>query len=187
VRNLWQAAITNKKIQMTIAEFFQDKTKKAKEKVETISKWLLDGSLPTDELIAFAEKAKDPEKAICIEAIEFATKQNAKIADAGVFAFVTKTLTENAPRIKWESAKVVGNIAHLFPTKLDKAISNLLTNSEYDGTVVRWASAFALGEILKLKTRHNKDLLPAIEAICVREQDNGIKKKYLAAIKKTKK
>lgn len=148
---------------------------------------MLVGSLPTDELIAFAEKAKDPEKATCIEAIEFATRQNSKIADETVFAFVTKTLTENAPRVKWESAKVVGNIAHLFPTKLKKALTNLLTNSEYDGTVVRWAAAFALGEILKLKTKHNKDLLPAIEAICDREQDNGVKKKYLDAIKKTKK
>jgi HEAT repeat protein len=172
---------------VNIAELLNDKTIKAKEKVETISKWLLDGSLPTDELLFFAETAKDPEKATCIEAIEFATRQNAKIADESVFAYVTETLTENAPRVKWESAKVVGNIAHLFPTKLNKAITNLLTNSEYDGTVVRWAAAFALSEILKLKTKHNKDLLPAIEAICEREQDNGIKKKYLDAIKKTKK
>ena len=172
---------------MTIAELINDKTKKTKEKVEIISKWLSDGSLPTDELIVFAEKAKDPEKATCIEAIEFATRQNVKIADESVFAFVTKMLAENAPRVKWESAKVVGNIAHLFPTKLNKAISNLLANSDYDGIVVRWASAFALGEILKLKTKHNKDLLPAIETICDREQDNGVKKKYLDAIKKTKK
>ena len=171
---------------MTLAELLTNKTKKAKEKVETISKWLLDSSLPTDELLAFAENAKDPEKASCIEASEFAKRQNAKIADETVFAFVTKTLTENAPRVKWESAKVVGNIAHLFPTKLSKAISNLLTNSKYDGTEVRWAAAFALGEILKLKTKHNKDLLPAIEAICDREQENGVKKKYLDAIKKTK-
>lgn len=172
---------------MTLAELLHDKTKKAKEKVETISKWLLDGSLPTDELLAFAEKAKDPEKGTCIEAIEFATRQNSKIADETVFTFVTKTLTEKAPRVKWESARVVGNIAHLFPAKLNKAITNLLANSECDGTVVRWAAAFALGEILKLKTKHNKDLLPAVEVICAREQDNGVKKKYLDAIKKAKK
>lgn len=60
---------------MNIAELLDDKTKKAKEKVETINEWLLDGSLPTDELLVFAEKAKDPEKATCIEAIEFATRQ----------------------------------------------------------------------------------------------------------------
>jgi len=172
---------------MALAELLTDKTKKAKEKVETISKWLLDGSLPPSELLVFAQKTKDPEKATCIEAIEFATKQNPKIADEKLFAFVTQTLTENAPRVKWESAKVVGNIAHLFPTKLNKAITNLLTNAEHDGTVVRWAAAFALGEILKLKTDHNKLLLPAIEAICDREQDNGIKKKYIDAIKKTNK
>jgi hypothetical protein len=172
---------------MNITELLNDKTKKAKEKVETISKWLLDGFLPTDELLMFAEKAKDTEKATCIEAIEFATRQNSKIADESVLSFVTKMLTDKAPRVKWESAKVVGNIAHLFPTKLNKTITNLLTNSEYDGTVVRWAVAFALGEILKLKTKHNADLLPAIEAICDREQDNGIKKKYFDAIKKAKK
>jgi HEAT repeat protein len=172
---------------MTIAELLNDKTKKAKEKVQTISKWLLGGSLPTDELLVFAERSKDPDKATCIEAIEFATRQNSKIADESVFGFVSKMLKENAPKVKWESAKVIGNTAHLFPTKLAKAIDNLLTNSEYDGTVVRWASAFALGEILKLKTKHNKDLLPAIEAICNRELNTGVKKKYLDAIKKTKK
>lgn len=172
---------------MTLAELLNDKAKKAKDKVKTISQWLLDGPLSTGELIAFAEKAKDPEKATCMEAIEFTTAQNPKIADDVVFAFVTRALMENAPRIKWESAKVVANTAHLFPAKLDNVISNLLINSEYEGTVVRWAAACALGEILKLKTKHNKDLLPAIEAICDREQDNGVKKKYLDAIKKMKK
>jgi len=171
---------------MTIEELFEDKTKKAKEKVKTIAKWLLDGSLSTGELLAFAEKAKVPEKATCIEAIESATRQNAKIADKSVFDYVTKALSDSAPRIKWESAKVIGNIVHLFPTRLDTVISNLLANSENDGTVVRWAVAFALGEILKLNTKHNKDLLPAIEIICSREQDNGVKKKYLDAIKKVK-
>ena len=170
-----------------IRELLKDKTRKVKEKTETISKWLLDGSIPTEELIAFALKSADSEKATYIEAIEYATKQNPTIANESVFYFVTKMLTEKAPRVKWESAKVIGNIAHLFPTKLNNAIGNLLTNSEHDGTVVRWATAFALGEILKLKTKHYKDLLPAIEAICDREEDNGVKKKYLDAIKKTKK
>jgi HEAT repeat protein len=169
---------------MNITEVLNNKTKKAKEKVETISKWLLEGSLPVCDLIAIAEKSKDPEKATCIEAIEFATRQAPQIAGESTFNFVTKALTENAPRIKWESAKVVGNIAHRFPSKLNKAIRNLLANTEHEGTVVRWAAAFALGEILKLKTRHYKELLPAIEAICNSEPDKGVKKKYLDAMKK---
>ncbi len=168
---------------MTLDNLLKDKTKKIKEKTQTISKWLLDGSIPIDELIAFAEKSKDSEKATCIEAIEYATKENSKIADENVFNFVTKTLTDKAPRVKWESARVIGNIAHLFPTKLNKAIANLLTNAEYDGTVVRWAAAFALGEIVKLKTKHNKDLIPAIKVILKRNKDNSIKKIYDKALK----
>jgi hypothetical protein len=172
---------------MTIEELLKDKSKKTKEKVETISNWLLNASLPTDELLAFAEKAKETDKATCIESLEFATKQNPTVADESVFKFVTKTLTDSSPRVKWESAKVIGNTAHLFPEELTKAIKNLLANSSYDGTVVRWAAAFALAEVLKLKTKHNKTLLPAIEALAEREENNGVKKKYLDALKKVKK
>jgi hypothetical protein len=169
---------------MTIEELLKDKTKKVKVKTEIISNWLLDGSMTTDELIVFAERSKDSEKATSIEAIEYATKQNPHIADENVFLFVTKMLTEKPPRVKWESARVIGNIAHLFKSDLEIAIKNLLVNSEYNGTVVRWASAYALGEILKLKTDHNNYLLTAIEKNYKSEEDNGIKKKYLEAIKK---
>lgn len=109
------------------------------------------------------------------------------MANEKVLLFVTDTLLEKAPRVKWESAKVIGNIAHLFPAKLDRAISNLLSNSEHEGTVVRWSTAYALGEILKLKTKYNKQLQPAIEAICEREEKNSIKKIYLTALKALKK
>jgi HEAT repeat protein len=172
---------------MSIDELFKDKAIKPKEKTETISKWILDKSLALDELIAFAEKQKDPAMGTCIEAIEFATKQNAHIADETVWDFVSKTLSAKAPRVKWESAKVIGNIAHLFPSKLDKALDNLLGNTKHEGTVVRWSAAFALGEILKLKTKHNKTLLPALESICDKEEKNSIQKIYLNAFKKISK
>lgn len=168
---------------MNIEEIIKDKATKPKEKTDLISNLLLDGTIVAKHLVEFAAREKDAVKATCIEAFEFATKQKPAVADEGVLSFVTAALNEKAPRIKWESAKVIGNMAHLFPTKLDEAISNLLTNSEHAGTVVRWSAAYALGEILKLKTKHNKDLLPAIEAICEREEKNSIRKMYLAAIK----
>src|SRR5437016_4800641 len=161
---------------MKLDELFSDKALKQKAKTELLGELLADKEVTLDELIAFAERSKDTEKATCIEAIEYATRQDPNIATEKCLKYVSQKLIEEAPRVKWESAKVIGNIAHLFPTKLNVAIANLLTNSEYHGTVVRWASAFALGEILKLKTKHNKDLLPAIEAICNREEDTGIKK-----------
>ena len=172
---------------MSIDALFKDKAIKAKGKVKTLSQWLLDGSLPTDELLAFANRQKPADKATCIEAIEFATKKSPGIADEILLEYVTQTLKEDEPRLKWESAKVIGNIAALFPGDLEKSIANLLPNAENNGTVVRWATAYALAEIVKLKTEINKKLLSEIELLCERESDNGVKKKYLDALKKVKK
>jgi len=171
---------------MDFQELLNDKSVKPKEKTETLSKWILDNPKKVDELIDFSKSSKDPIKATCIESMEFATKSNPEIASLTCLDFVAKSLTEKAPRIKWESAKVVGNIAHLYPDKLDEAIKNLLVNSEHSGTVVRWSAAFALGQIIKIKTSRNKDLIPAIESICKREEKNSIKKIYLDALKKVK-
>lgn len=168
---------------MDVQALLQDKQLKAKAKTETISQLLLDGSLPMGTLITIAQMAKDADKATCIEAMEFATKVQPAIATAACFAFVTQTLTEKAPRIKWESAKVIGNIAHRYPNDLSTAIEHLLANTEHGGTVVRWSAAFALGEIVQLKTKHNPTLVPAIEAICQSEEKNSIKKIYSAALK----
>lgn len=172
---------------MTLEEIFKDKTIKAKAKVAQIGEWLLNGELPTDELLAFAETQNAVNKATCIESLEYATKKKPEMADESVFVFATKALKEEEPRIKWESAKVIGNIAKLFSGDLSKSIDGLLKNAENNGTVVRWASAGALGEILKLKTAHNVKLLPQLEKLAEKEEDNGVKKKYLDAIKKAKK
>jgi HEAT repeat protein len=169
---------------MQIEHILNDKQLKAKTKVEAIAQLLLANTVNIKDLVKVAKASKDPEKATCIEAIEFATKSKSSIASYACLEFVAEMLTEKAPRVKWESAKVIGNIAHLFPGRLDDAIKNLLTNTEYSGTVVRWSAAYALGEIIKLKTNRNKDLLPAIEAICKREEANSIRKIYLAAMKK---
>ncbi|WP_297696448.1 hypothetical protein [uncultured Eudoraea sp.] len=180
--------MANKKLEiMTLEQIFTDKTIKAKAKVKQIGEWLLEGTLPIDELLAFSEKQTKPIKGSCIESIEYATKKQPEIADEAVFLFVTNALKEDEPRIKWESAKVIGNIAKLFPSDLSNTINNLLVNAKSDGTVVRWASALALGEILKLKLKYNATLLPKVEKLSDAEEDNGVKNKYLGALKKIKK
>ena len=171
---------------MTITNILTDKSKSGKEKTEIISVCLLNQSVKSDDIISITKTLKNSEKATCIEAIEYASKLNPKIVDQKLFSFVVNALNDKAPRIKWESAKVIGNVAVLFLYKLNDAINYLIVNSEHKGTVVRWATAYALGEILKLKTHHNKDLLPAIETICLREENSGVKKKYIEAIKKLK-
>ncbi len=172
---------------MNLEALLKDKLTKTKEKVETISKSLLDKTLGADELVGFAGDLKDPDKATCIEALEYATKQQPSVITRKAFDFVITTLTAKAPRVKWESAKVIGNVASLFPGQLNDAIVKLLQNSEHEGTVVRWSAAYALGEIILLKTPHNNELIPAAETICLREEKNSIRKIYLAAIKKAQK
>jgi HEAT repeat protein len=169
---------------MDFQVLMNDKSIKSKEKTELLSKWLLNNPDKQAELIEFAKASKDTVKATCIEAFEYATKIRPEMADIVCLEFVTKSLTDKAPRVRWESAKVTGNIAHLFPRNLDAAIINLIINTEHKGTVVRWSAAFALGQIIKIKTRHNKELIPSIETICKREEKNSIRKIYLDALKK---
>lgn len=171
---------------MSIEQLLKDKSIKAKAKSKTIGDGLLKGSLSTKDLINTAEKVNDVEKATCIEALEYATKIRPGVADEKVYDYLTKCLTDAAPRIKWESAKTIGNIVHLFPARLGKTIPALLENSENSGTVVRWATAHALGEILVLQTKFNKELLPTMEAMAAKEEESGVKKKYLGAIKRLK-
>jgi HEAT repeat protein len=172
---------------MTIIEILNDKALKPKDKTETLSQLLLDKKLNLGDLIKFADTAKDPVKATCIESLEYTTKQHPSLLNRKAFEFVTANLASKAPRVKWESARVIGNTAHLFKDKLDSAIDNLLKNSSHEGTVVRWSVAFALGEIIKLKTKHNKALLDNIELVINQEEKDSIKKIYLDAIKKVAK
>lgn len=169
---------------MNLTALFKDKAIKPKEKTTLIAEALLNKSLSVGELLLSANAFKDSDKASCIEAMEFASKQQADLIGLDGLNFAINSLSAKAPRIKWESAKVIGNVAQLFPNHLDKAIENLLINSEHPGTVVRWSAAFALGEIIKLNLKKYTDLIPTVQAIIEREEKNSIKKIYLLALKK---
>lgn len=172
---------------MMLEDLLFDKSIKAKAKVSQIGEWLIKGELLMEELMAFTETQTSINKATCIEALEYATKKKPEIANEMLLDFVTATLKEEEPRIKWESARVIANIVKMFPSQLDNTVNNLLANVEHDGTVVRWATASAISEIVKLKTDQNKALVPLVEALSERENDSGVRKKYDEALKKVRK
>ena len=169
---------------MELTLLFKDKTINSKQKTAQICHWLIEGSVTIHEILRYAEKAKPNEKATCIEGIEQASKLNAGIVTQEAFVFVINSLLDKEPRVKWESARVIGNAAMLFKDTLDEAINNLLLNTKHDGTVVRWSAAYALGEIIKLRTTHNTTLIDLIKPIIEAESKNSIQKIYNAAIKK---
>ncbi len=122
---------------MLLNSLFSDKSLKPKERTEQISAAVLDGSVSSTELVSFAKTAKDPVKATCIEALEFASQTKPDIISAPDLDFIIQSLADKAPRTRWESAKVIGNTIHLFPAKINDAVKKLLDNTEHPGTVVR--------------------------------------------------
>jgi HEAT repeat protein len=172
---------------MELKSLFTDKTIKPKDRTTRLAEMILTKQLPIDDLIVFVKSAKDPVKATCIEALEYATKTNPEIITGAAIDLVIACLSEKAPRIKWESARVIGNVIHRLPDKIEDAVKSLLNNTENTGTVVRWSAAYALGQIVKLKTGINDILVPAIKNIIENEEKNSIKKIYLGALKHIKK
>ena len=175
------------KVPDDLKQLMQDKSKTNKRKAGEIGGWLLNGDLSVAKLLAFTETLDSANKATCIEAVEYATKKQPVIANEALFTFVTTALKDDEPRIKWESARVIGNIAGLFPAQLSQTLDNLLDNAHHSGTVVRWATAYAISQILKLKTENNKKLLPKTKVLLEKETDAGVQKIYAAALRKVEK
>ncbi|HEU4719085.1 MAG TPA: hypothetical protein VFU15_14675 [Bacteroidia bacterium] len=169
---------------MTPQEILSQKDVKPKEKTEMISRMLSEKKFSAGEWLELASAAKDPVKATLIEAMEFSTKEVPALLDEPGFDFLVRSLSAKAPRVKWESAKTIGNTAQRFPHKLDEAVEALKKNAADEGTVVRWSAAFALGEIVKLNLPLNKQLVPLVKKIMEKEEKNSIRKIYAAALKK---
>ena len=172
---------------MSIEHVFADKSLTSKKKAKALSESLISAEVTVETLLNYARHQTGNQLATCIEAIEDASKKDSSIVNKSVLDFATNTLSYEEPRVKWESARVIGNIASQFPDNMEVPIEQLLRNATHDGSVVRWATAYALGEILKIKTDHNAKLVPEIESLCEHENDDAVTKKYLAGLKAAKK
>ena len=169
---------------MDLNSIFKDKSLNAKGKTEQLAAALISKMLSPAQLVAHAENAKESDRATCLEAAEHITKDNPSWCTNELLELAVRSLDAKAPRLKWEAARLIGNCAVAHPSKIHKALPGLLTNSEDPGTVVRWSSAFAIGEILKLKSKLNSELIPAVNSIIEREEKNSIRKIYQQALKK---
>lgn len=170
-----------------ITDILDDKSLKPKQRTGALGDLLSARTITAEEVVACASVQKDSPRATLIEAIEYASKKDPSVVTDAAFDYVISALGDKAPRVKWESAKVIANSCHLFTGKLQRAVAPLLENTEHEGTVVRWSAAGALAKIALCKTEINVDLLPAIETLMEREDDNAIKKIYQQVLKKVKK
>ncbi|WP_438314720.1 hypothetical protein [Sporosarcina sp. FA9] len=167
---------------MDLDVLLKRKDLKPKEKTEVMADAIISGELAIVDIIKVASTAKDPAKATCMEAFEYATNKKPEIANMELFMFAQNNIGAKAPRLKWESAKVIGNIAHLYSENLEEAIAGLLENTREEGTVVRWSAAYALTKIFHLSKYSNDDFRRTLQDICESEEKNSIKKIYLKVL-----
>lgn len=174
-----------KKHTMALHDLFSDRSFKPKARTDMLCSRIIEGAISTNELIDFANGQKPTVKATCMEALEHATALKPEIADLHVFEFAGIHLADRSPRLKWESARVLSNVAHLFPHHLNSIIPQLLINATDGGTVVRWSSVVALSAILKQCGANAAcaDLKKKMEALAEKETKASIQKIYRAAIK----
>ena len=93
-------------------------------------------------------------------------------------------INHKANRVKWGIPETIGNIAEKYPKKVEKAIPNLLLNTEDKSTVVRWCAAYALSKIAIHNPVKRKELVEEFHKLIAEEKNNGVKNVYLKALKR---
>ncbi len=89
------------------------------------------------EIVGYFESATADDQGHLIESLEYASQDSPKLVVPYV-DFVTCHIEDKAPRVKWECARIIANLASKFSDKTEKAIPVLLKNTKDKGTVVRW-------------------------------------------------
>ncbi len=172
---------------MDIKSLLEEKILKAIEKRSEIINALQLKALGIDEIIAISEAIDDKKLAIIFEAMEAITRTQPEMATLEWLSFAENHIDSPSNSLKREASRVVGNIARLFENNLDGSIQKLLKNTNNEGTVVRWGSAYTLAKIIVLPHHANSPLFDTLKHICENETDNGVKNQYLKAIKKADK
>jgi len=167
---------------MSLVKMIRDSEMKAKELSSFLAKEVAEDAGLLKNLGEDIDLLNDVEKGILMEALEYATDVDPDVAEP-VLDVVIECLRCEAPKVKWEAARVIGNISHRFPDKVLNSVPNLLENTTYKGTVVRWSAAYALGEIVKHNQKARRRLQREINTILKKEKNNGVKKVYLKALK----
>lgn len=154
----------------------------AKKKVKALAEGLRSGAIAPAECVRALSEAPSVDRGTLVESLESATRVQPELVDGDVFRRLVECLADEAPRVRWEAARTVGNVAAQHPGKLAPAVEALLANTTHEGSVVRWATAHALAAILE--AGHDpQDLRGRIQEIVARESDDGVRKVYEKALR----
>lgn len=167
---------------MDILQQIRTSGKKGKDLNFYVAKLIKDYKPSAQDFDRLLNEGKDTERGVCVEALEYLTQTKPQIAKPYLDT-VIRSLSDKAPRVKWEAARVVANLANTFPQDVESAVSGLVKNTADKGTVVRWSAAFALGQIAKSNPSLRNRLVDQIKILSQKEENSGVKNVYLKALK----
>jgi len=167
---------------MSILEELGRPKRKPKELVVFVAEKIKRDENLFGQLVECLRTGSDVQKGICAEVMEYATKDNPELARPYLDSIIAH-INYPAPKVKWETARVVANASRGSSESVGKAIPNLLLNTEDAGTVVRWSAAYALTEIAKHNPKLSRNLVPRFMKIAKKERNSGVKNVYLKALK----
>jgi len=169
-----------------LLELLKDASLTAVEKREAIAREIESGEIGIRQIERASETLGEKGLAILLESMEAVSLRNPGLAEIGWLRFAGRWIDSASGSVKREASRLVGNLAARFPNDLSPAIEKLLENTSDSGTVVRWASAYALARIVVLPEYAGGDLVQTVTAIAEREQNGGVKNQYLKALKRVK-
>jgi len=167
---------------MNILEKIQKTNKKPKQLLVDLSNQVKQNKKLIKSVMEGLASGNKVEKGVCAEVLEHVSLDKPEFA-IDILDTAVEYLNFDAPRVKWELARLVGNLAKKYPEKVTVAIPKLMVNTKDKGTVVRWSVAFALTEIAKSNSKIRPELIKKFNQIVKKEDNNGVKNVYLKALK----
>ncbi|QQO07839.1 hypothetical protein [Breznakiella homolactica] len=170
---------------MDIAALLGNDSLKSLEKRGRLIQALTDRTVAVQDIIAL--DLKDRETGIVLEAMEAVSGTDPGLAGPEWLAWAEPFISSPSNSLKREASRIAGNLAACFPDKLEGAVKRLLENTGNDKTVVRWGSAYALGRIVQIPRYAGGELFTTVQELARSEENQGVKKQYLAGLKKAEK
>src|SRR3989338_8249628 len=95
--------------------------KKPKEKVSLLADRVKENKKLLSDIVKYFETGSVVDQGNCIEVMEFVSKNNPELV-IPFLDFIIEHLNDKAPKIKWECARVIGNLTPKYPEETVKAI-----------------------------------------------------------------
>ncbi|MHA1332255.1 MAG: hypothetical protein ACTSR2_14400 [Candidatus Hodarchaeales archaeon] len=154
---------------------------KSKEKVDKITKIVIENPDKIKILISSFKQGTDTEKGTYTTALKQISANNPEIVEPYVDELI-EYINHKSNRVKWGIPETIGNLAEKYPYRIEKAIPNLLLNTNDQSTGVRWCAAYAISRIILYNAERREELIDKINQIVREEKNNGVKNVYLKAI-----